>query len=104
MTKDQPVDTKKLIKCVLDAHETCSLRHYTVTHTPGGGVSISVDGAKDHARAMETLAAMQRLAPPAPTVQVAPGLPMAPVKPTLLLSAAVELFLKQFMCSTPGTP
>jgi integrase len=95
MAKDQPVDTKKLIKSVLDAHEAGSLRHYTVAHTPGGGMSISADGAEDHARAMEALAAMQRLAPSAPTVLVSPAL-LAPAKPMLLLSAAVDLFLKQF--------
>ncbi|MEX1826916.1 hypothetical protein [Luteibacter sp. CQ10] len=90
------MDTKKLIKDVLDAHEAGSLRHYIVAHTPGGGLSISADGAEDHARAMEALAAMQRLASAPPSVLVAPAPPMAPAKPTLLLSAAVELFLKQF--------
>ena len=94
--RGQPMDTKKLIKDVLDAHEAGSLRHYTVAHTPGGGLSISADGAEDHARAMEALAAMHRLVPAAPAVLAAPALPMAPAKPTLLLSAAVELFLKQF--------
>jgi integrase len=94
--RGQPMDTKKLIKDVLDAHEAGALRHYTVAHTPGGGLSISADGAEDHARAMEALAAMQRLAPAAPTALVAPALPMALPKPTLLLTAAVDLFLKQF--------
>lgn len=95
--RGRPMDTKKLIKDVLAAHEAGGLRHYTVAHTPGGGMSVSADGAEDHARAMEALAAMQRLAPAAPTVLVPPALmPMAPVRPALLLSAAVELFLKQF--------
>lgn len=95
--KGQPMDTKKLITDVLAAHEAGALKHYTVAHTPGGGVTITADGADDHARAMEALAALSRLpSPSAPLLIPVAAVPAPLAKPMLSLNAAIELFLKQF--------
>lgn len=100
LRKDPVSDPKKLIDGVLKAAQEGRVQEYIIQGP--GGFSLQVDGAEDHARAMEALPVILKHLPSAPAGDASIPKPAANTKAVPMLHASIELFLTQFAEKNPA--
>jgi hypothetical protein len=100
LRKDPVSDPKKLIDDVLKAAQRGEIREYIIQGP--NGYSLQVDGAEDHARAMEALPVILSHLPPSTDAKVTAVSLASPAKSIPMLHASIALFLDQFAEKNPA--
>jgi len=100
LRKDPVSDPKKLIDDVLRAAQEGRIKEYIIQGP--GGFSLQVDGAEDHARAMEALPVILSHLPASTDAKVTAVSPASPAKSIPMLHASIALFLEQFAEKNPA--